>query len=68
MLVLVDINVLILHTGEYITVEAECGAAKKATCFNQMCAKVNGTDTCQCPPGYELGSNGTSCNGKLLLE
>lgn len=47
-----------------VSVEAECEAAKKQTCQDQMCAKINGTDTCTCKPGYQLASDGTTCNGK----
>ena len=47
-----------------VSVEAECEAAKKQTCQDQMCAKLNGTDTCTCKPGYQLASDGTTCNGK----
>jgi hypothetical protein len=46
------------------TVEAECEPSKKATCQNQKCAKVNGTDTCSCDPGYQLAADGTTCTGK----
>ncbi|XP_062578222.1 mucin-like protein [Saccostrea cucullata] len=43
-------------------VEAECEPSKKATCDNDQCAKVNGTDTCSCNPGYQLAADGTTCN------
>ena len=56
---------LSIYVTIFFLVEAECSTAKKATCLNQQCAKVNGTETCQCPTGFTLHSNGTSCIGNL---
>lgn len=56
------------HFFILIPAEAECSKAKKATCLNEQCAKVNGTEICQCPTGYELHSNGTSCIGTKSFE
>lgn len=43
--------------------EAKCDDSKTATCQTNKCAKLNGTDTCSCDPGYKLSSDGVSCAG-----
>ena len=33
---------------------------------HQICTNTNGSFDCSCSPGFELLSDGTTCNGKYL--
>ena len=45
-----------------ISAKYKCGANS----CSYLCNRINGTDTCSCPSGYQLDSTGIQCQGKLI--
>ena len=50
------------YTNKLIDIN-ECRDGTHACYSDDHCTNTDGSYTCSCPQGYEVGSDGQSCNG-----
>lgn len=57
--------ILCVHTLIQLIDINECTNGTHACYSDDHCTNTPGSYTCSCPQGYEVGSDGHSCNGMM---